>query len=358
MFAQAQYKGGSAAGSEVGVDSVPDETAFYYPGWIWGPESDWPKSMLLFFDSVALLVPDYMRDRPMQADPAIVSGLEREGLLQILSPEELVDEEATEMLVGAMVEAITLGMFDGLERADPFYALSNSRIGLGGHGDLGLSQMLVDELTERGLARPSEDGVSIPLHRTVRSSVLVLLAQILRVTAARRGMSLAPVTDRDGTAKGLTSLLRADVAASAGAGRVVEVDASFVAPDLSAVSLEELLDFRGQHGEAYRAYARGLRAITRELQAASMDEQEQILRDRREELADRAHALNATSRLLVPAAGCVALGVTAGVAGFIEGSVASGILGALSAALSAAGLSQPDPVDALSYMFSVRREWA
>jgi hypothetical protein len=36
--------------------------AFYYPGWIW-QDPAWLKNLLLFFDGVALLVPDYMRER-------------------------------------------------------------------------------------------------------------------------------------------------------------------------------------------------------------------------------------------------------------------------------------------------------
>ena len=33
------------------------ETAFYYPGVIWR-SADWVKSLALFFDKIALLVPD------------------------------------------------------------------------------------------------------------------------------------------------------------------------------------------------------------------------------------------------------------------------------------------------------------
>ena len=39
--------------------------------------------------------------------------------------------------------------------------------GWGGDADIELSQMVIDELKARGLAHPSEDGVSIPLHPTV-----------------------------------------------------------------------------------------------------------------------------------------------------------------------------------------------
>jgi hypothetical protein len=39
-----------------------------------------------------------MRDRPQRLDPAIATGLEDAGLLRILSPESLVDDNAAEQL--------------------------------------------------------------------------------------------------------------------------------------------------------------------------------------------------------------------------------------------------------------------
>ena len=53
--------------------------AFYYPGVIWR-DANWVKSLTLFFDEIALLVPDYMWDRLQLLDPAIVAGLEEAGL--------------------------------------------------------------------------------------------------------------------------------------------------------------------------------------------------------------------------------------------------------------------------------------
>jgi hypothetical protein len=38
-------------------------------------DGDWIKNLILFFDGVALLVPDYLRDKPENVDPAIVAGL-------------------------------------------------------------------------------------------------------------------------------------------------------------------------------------------------------------------------------------------------------------------------------------------
>src|SRR2546426_62321 len=144
----------------------PPEIAFYYPGiiWYW---SDWIKSLLLFFDGVALLVPAYMKERPELIDPIMASPLRERGLLHILEPETLVDKSATEKLTSALTDIITSGALDHLSRERvQFHELSYSR--LGWDGDLGLAQMILDELKARGLARESKDGVSIPMHPAVR----------------------------------------------------------------------------------------------------------------------------------------------------------------------------------------------
>ena len=99
------------------VEANP-QTAFYYPGVIWR-SGDWIKSLVLFFDRVALLVPDYMKDRPLRLDPAIVAGLEEAGLLVILSPETLIDKEATERLSTEMTRIIVAGALDNLPSESP-----------------------------------------------------------------------------------------------------------------------------------------------------------------------------------------------------------------------------------------------
>ena len=73
------------------------EIAFYYPNPVW-TYGDWIKNLVLFFDGIALLVPDYMRDRPEQVDRPIVVGLKEQGLLEIIEPEKAVDKAATEQL--------------------------------------------------------------------------------------------------------------------------------------------------------------------------------------------------------------------------------------------------------------------
>ena len=48
---------------------------------------DWIKTMILFFDGIGILLPDYLKGKPERADPAIAIPLREQGLLHILEPE-------------------------------------------------------------------------------------------------------------------------------------------------------------------------------------------------------------------------------------------------------------------------------
>ncbi len=68
------------------------DTAYYYPAPYWlAREGDRIKSLLLFFDDVAILLPDYMWGRHRDADPSLAGPLEEQGLLRILEPKEWID---------------------------------------------------------------------------------------------------------------------------------------------------------------------------------------------------------------------------------------------------------------------------
>jgi hypothetical protein len=157
---------------DTGQPAATRELAFYYPNPMWS-YGNWIKNLVLFFDGIALLVPDYMKDRPEELDRPIVVGLREKGLLEIIEPEKAVDKSATEKLATAMTDIITSGVLDELAKEETaFHELSMSR--LGAYGDEGLYRMIFDELKIRGLARDSEDKVSVPMHPKVRSLVLVL----------------------------------------------------------------------------------------------------------------------------------------------------------------------------------------
>ena len=80
------------------------------------------------------------------------------------------------------------------------------------------------------------------------------------------------------------------------AGHVVAADLEQVTLDLSTVPLDEVLDFRRQHGKQHRAYARDLRHLVRDLTLLDQTQRDEALLDRREALADAADDLRRLTR--------------------------------------------------------------
>ena len=224
---------------------TPPDIAYYYPAPYWSlRETNWVKSLLLFFDKVSILLPTYMYGRHEAADPSLVGPMEERGLLQVLEPETWVDRKVASHLGGVMTSLLAEGVFDELPAAKYFAELSQSRIGYG--ADVELADSLVEELKARNLAQPSEDGVSIPLHPQVRTTILVLLSQLLRAGGAERDVCLHPVTSHPQTVADLAATFSRKGMPSH--GRFVQLDLEAVSLDLSTVPLDEVLQFRNSTG--------------------------------------------------------------------------------------------------------------
>lgn len=338
--------------SEPTVASELPEFAFYYPNPMWH-SGDWVKSLILYFDGVALLVPSYMTERPHQQDPAITAGLEEHGLLRILEPEAFIDQAAAERLAETMAELLHSGALEALPQESHFASLSFSR--LGGSVDHGLAKMLAEELEQRGLAEKTQDGLSIPMHSRVRSLILVLLAQILRPTGREHGLELLPATDRPDVHFAVADLLRQPQLPSA--GHVVALDLQTVGVDLSAVPLDEILDFRAAHGLKYRAYAREVRRVIRELGLLPEEQRTEVLRDRQEALADAAAALRAAARSAWKRMALYFALSGAGAAwAAVRGDPLGGLLG-LGTNLSGAPSGSRPEAEAFSYLLAVQRQF-
>ena len=336
-----------------GAESSLPQIAFYYPGPLWY-SSDWTKSLLLFFDGVALLVPAYMKERPEQLDPIMASPLRERGLLHILEPETLVDKPATEQLATALTDIITSGALDHLAKeGTAFHELSYSR--LGSVGDLGLARMILDELKGRGLARDSEDGVSIPMHPAVRYLILVLLAQILRPKGTGLGLDLSPATDRPQLIQALTELLSLPTIPSA--GHVVSLDLVTVGVDLSAVPIDEVLGFRADHLAAHRQYARAVRRFVRELSLLAPTERDGALDDREAELTELAAQLRKTARRFWRRPASFALSITGAAWRLATGDPVGAALG-VGAAIMGGIKGETAETGAYTYIFSARDRYA
>lgn len=165
-----------------------------------------------------------------------------------------------------------------------------------GYGaDVSLAEELMDELLSRGLAKPSEDGVSVPLQPEVRTTMLVLLAQLARTAGSAHGRSVHPTTNNRAAARDLLSTFSGEAMPSA--GHVVALDTEPVSFDLSLVPLDELLDFRTAHADAHKAYRRDVARFMMETALiADAGQREALLLERRQEIEDRSSDLRRLAR--------------------------------------------------------------
>lgn len=269
------------------------ETAYYYPEPYWGGrDSSWVKTLLLFFDDIAILLPDYMVGRHSTADPSLVEPLEDLGLLRILHPEWFVDAELTERMTAIVVELVTGGAFDDLSANEPFADLSMSRMGFGAAEDL--ASMVFEELEGRGLARRTKDGVSIPMHWRIRAVYLLLLAQFAREAGERHGFDLHPATNHGRLFLALGTLLNLRPMPSH--GHVVTLDIETVSIDLDSVPLDEVLAFRDENADTYRRYMTELRLFALQLSLVEESERNRMFSDRRAAIDEHARELTGRVR--------------------------------------------------------------
>lgn len=333
------------------------EVAYYYPAPYWGyDEVDQVKTLLLFFDQIAILRPRYMSGIERLSDPVLAGPLLDLDILRVLEPEVFVDQQMTEDLATAVVSLLTDGAFDGLDRNTHFQELSSSRVGWG--ADVGLASMLTEELIGRGLARSTQDGVSIPMHPEVRTTILVMLAQLARAAGRRQGLDLHPTTSQAQPTQALVKTLSRSQMPSA--GHLVALDLEAVTLDLAMVPLDELLDFRARHANEYRAYARELRQMLTQLGPLSEDERRGLLQDRQEELAERAFNLHRTSRTLQRPGALGLASVSLGLAGAAWELVKNHdpVSAALALAAGTVALIPSPTVDAYSYVIHAARRFA
>jgi hypothetical protein len=338
--------------NQIAKDTIP-EVAFYYPGPFWG-DGNWIKNLILFFDGIGILVPEYMRDRIERNDPAIVTGLLDEKLLHVFEPEKLVDRVATEQLAESLVNIIVSGALDNFVTERTHFAeLSMSRLGY--RGDVGLADMIFEELKRKGLAKDSEDGVSIPMHPMVRSLVLVLLAQILRQPGRGKGIDLAPATDRPQLVEALRELLSTPAAPSV--WHVVAFDLNAVGVDLGSIPIDEVLGFRRDHFDEHKKYARSVRLFVHELSMMPPEAQMLAFEERQTEIDDLAAGLRKLSRRAWKKPASFALSMIGATWTVVMGNPIGAILAGAGSVINTLGAKGTVETGAYSYLFSARSKY-
>ncbi len=309
---------------------------------------------LLFFDEIALLVPHYKRAQPAMMDPELAGALEERHLLRILEPELFVDAQMTTDLAAAMVTLIEAGAFDEHSRQSSFAELSMARAGFVGERET--AERVVALLEERGLASPTADGLSIPMHPAVRSTYLVLLAQLARRAGVRSNVDLHPATNKPAAHDVIGRTL--ELHGMPSRGRVIDFDMQTVAVDLDAVPLDEVLDFRNQHRDEHRRYMSNLRSFCRDVSMIDNEaDRDRALEDRRADLHEASQSLKnrAWKSFKRPkTAGGFALGLIGGGISLATGALAPAAVG-----LSVQLLHLlPDQAEGsvYSYLFAAQRD--
>lgn len=335
------------------------DVAYYYPAPYWGwEEVGWVKSLLLFFDKISILLPRYMYGRHHDATPALAEPLEDLGLLEVLEPGYWIDEEMTQGLTEAVIGLLANGVFDDLPTDLMFHELSQSRIGY--RADIKLAEWVVSELQQKGLAKPSKDGVSIPLHPVVRTTILVLLAQLSRSAGKKHDVNVHPATHDRSAVRDLVETLSREQMPSHNS--VIAFDLEPVSFNLKSVPIDELLDFRNEHKAAHRTYMRDLRGFMAEL--ADIDAQEERAAkflQRRQEISYMAHELQRSARsALGKNLPSWSFGLAGSAWSVIAGDPIGTVLSTLGLASSLLGLksSEPAKVTAYSYLFQVERSFS
>ncbi len=347
------------------------DLAYYYTDWIWSSaSSDWMKSLLLFFDGVALALPPAIATMVVDKDPVLAQPLMERGLLTNFSPSSWLDRESAELLARTLLELVR-----SIEPQCYYRASRLTRAHWGADAAPKIAKIFYEELLARGLVRETKTDRSgvVLMDPRVRQLVLTVFLKVLEACVSRSSeVRLQPTTDRYESVMQHTSFLVKHLPdrdysngghgpylrrfpTVKGAAMIIGMDLHSVGVDLSSVPLDEALDFRREQGQHYRAYARSLRRFLEEVQLRTDQEYEAAVVQRQEEIVDMADALRREGR---KAFGRNSVVAALSLAGAAWTAVRGDPIGAALAAVGAgAGIrSQQIPVSSYSYLFIARNE--
>ncbi|MFF2548382.1 hypothetical protein ACFVUY_38300 [Kitasatospora sp. NPDC058063] len=324
---------------------TPFELAHYYPGWIWDHRSvEAMKSLLLFFDGFALLLPSEHFDATVAQEEELAAPLLEAGLLHNVEPQTWLDAPTAVAIRRAAEGAIGTPASGIPHAGGPFLTVGHF-VATSEDADQTVRQLLRLGVVSRH--RPDLGPDMVDLADSARSAILLALglAAAQRVTEHEIYLvgDLAAVGPNPNRPESNRAILAS----------LVHQDAVDVGVDLSGVPLDEVLDFRRQHGEGYRRYARELRRFVAALDAAPMTiDKLRLRRDRSQEIADYAADLRRARRGWVRPLASLAL-AAAGAAWTLRQADVVG--SAVAAAGAAAGFTSPGrPNTPFTYLFDAR----
>lgn len=345
------------------------ELVQYHTAWSWPPDSmDFMKSLLLFFDGVAWLLPAEQRDQMLNDDPVLAEPLFSTGLLHNFEPEAWMTQEIAEEIRRAARVAARYADFGSVETLIPAHFIN--------HGED--VNTIIDELIADKVIAARDTRGLVRLPHEILSAIMTVVA--LGARAMVTGFDLQLASEPGNYVIGPLSLLLALDALGAPNERTVITapylpwmntyesgrgitwppngyvplalasDLQDVGINLTGVPLDEVLDYRARHGVDYRAYRHALRQYATTLAAATPEDRERLAYERTEEIGDHAAALRAARRSFARPAAAFCLTVAGATWTLVSGDPVGGILAALSAA---SGLTVPAaPASAYTYLFT------
>jgi hypothetical protein len=259
------------------------EFAYYYGDYFWHEDlTGWIKSLLLFFDGIALALRSEVADRHIEADPVLAQPLAELGLLRNYNPKC----RRTSKMDGQE----TFGppwkrMAEIFERAGETLSPSDRR---------DISAAVSGEEGRR--LRKALDRLSMIVASADTPSQLNALFPGLAAKNLCENITdvaIQPVIDDEDAAAFVSAIINWH---DAGRAKIVVGDLAQVGIDLSAVPLDEVLGFRAEYGSEYRRYSSDVRRFALELSLMDEADQRSALMDRRAELDDRAEQLRRIGR--------------------------------------------------------------
>jgi hypothetical protein len=338
--------------------------AYYASDWIWpSGSSDLMKSMLLFFDKIAMALPPDLAAETIERDQILAVPLFEKGFLVNFDPNDVLDEDSARKLIETLTALVM--------HADPNRLSGVPRMSItlshwGHQRAPEAARAFESALVDRGLMTETGVGDLVWLPANMRLLVLVLFAQMLRGRHLGSDVIVHPVTDNDWLAAGLENFLgKFDMGGSSIVAPrwlstrpdpmdpwQMEADLLEVGADLSAVPLDEVLDFKQEYGAHYRAYAESLRQFLETSAGYSAAERRRAQNERRERIRDQADELRRISRRAFGVqTGTLALALV-GIA-MTLGTPLPAVLAALVAILQMVPTSK-DNLTAYSYLLKTR----
>lgn len=246
--------------------------AHYASGWIWPPYSDaYIKKLLLFFDGIAISVPSSAVDEVIDKDPTLARPLFERGLLVNVEPERALDRETAELLTSALVEAFAY-LFDYYEK-EMMWGATRGRCSF--HmGDPRSPQGLeLIELLVRHQAAPGNMPSSgrFDTSPNVQHVILYFYGQAMHRSfnnPVRSSFAVDPIYFQ--RPRSVLSLLPATRHLHEAREGVfgIETEDLEITLDLESTPLDDILEFKEQHGPHIRTYMKALREYASTLAAS------------------------------------------------------------------------------------------